>query len=641
MAEFLETMSRSTPTILFAVLFLAVAVAFFIYYWFAVAPRKHSLEWIALSEARARRFSFPVKRHPMTRVDILPLVLITLLYSCTAFYRLGDLESVQSSVTLTEGQSVSFTLSEATDVSQICFYTVIGTGSYTLEYTCDGETWQSVQLEQPYNSLLKWRTVEEETDGGETQAVSITGKIFRLTAHPHTNSAHPDREFLELGELALLDANGDPIPIVYVEEEGAALFDEQALVADYFWTNSSYFDEIYHVRTAQEHLDNVYPYEVSHPPLGKLIIALGISIFGLNPFGWRFMGALFGVLMLPLLYVFLKNLFGRTATAVCGTTLFAAEFMHLTQTRIATIDTYGVFFILASYFFLYRWLTVPPNVKLRRSVPSLFLCGLSFGIGVACKWTVIYAGAGLALLWLLGLIFKGKAWSRGSRPRFAPYLWGTVGLSLLFFVALPAVIYVASYLPYASAAGETTLSGLLKIVWDNQVFMLTYHQGVDTPHPYESRWYQWLVDARPILYFREMDAVPGMKAAFSSFNNPLISWGGLLCVILTAVETFRRKCGRALFILVGYLAQLLPWVFISRITFAYHYFPSILFCVLAISYAMDQMLARRRAGCRLAVYGFTGCAVLLYAAFYPVLIGLYVPTWYTYNFLRWLPSWPI
>ena len=70
-------------------------------------------------------------------------------------------------------------------------------------------------------------------------------------------------------------------------------------------------------------------------------MGVGIRLFGMTPFGWRFMGTLFGVGMLPLLYVFLKNLFGRTSIATCGTVLLAADFMHLTQTRLATIDTYA------------------------------------------------------------------------------------------------------------------------------------------------------------------------------------------------------------------------------------------------------------------------------------------------------------
>ena len=640
MEVILDALNSLTPTVLFAVLFAGVGIAFFIYYWYAIAPRKGTLEWIAMSENRPTRITFTVKRHPMERGDIVPILLITLLYACTAFFRLGNVENIQSTVTLTEGQSISFALSESSDIEEIRYYTIIGTGSYTLEYTADGTNWDSVALKQPYNSLLKWRTAETDVDG-ETTTVSVTGKIFKLTAHPDSNEKHPSREFLELGELVLFDGDGDQIPVLYVDDDGVALFDEQDLVEEYFWTNSSYFDEIYHPRTAKEHLDNVYPYEVSHPPLGKLIIALGVQLFGMTPFGWRFMGTLFGVLMIPILYIFLKNMFGRIAVSVCGTILFASEFMHLTQTRIATIDTYGVFFILAMYYFMYRWLTIPPNVKLRKSIPSLFLCGLMFGIGVACKWTVIYGGIGLALLWLIGLILKHREWARFERPRFAPFLWGTIGLSIAFFVLIPAVIYIASYIPYALADGKTTFMELLETMWDNQVFMLTYHQGVTSTHPYESRWYQWIIDARPILYFREMTNVPGMKAAFSSFNNPLISWTGLLCIILTAIEIFRRKSSKALFIFIAYLSQLAPWFFIGRTTFAYHYFPSILFCVFAIAYAMDQILARRRKHSRLAVYGFTGCAVALYAAFYPVLIGLYVPTWYTHNILRWLPSWPV
>ena len=42
-----------------------------------------------------------------------------------------------------------------------------------------------------------------------------------------------------------------------------------------------------------------------------------------------------------------------------------------------------------------------------------------------------------------------------------------------------------------------------------------------------------------------------------------------------------------------------------------------------------------------AVYGVTGGAVVLYAMFYPVLVGLQIPEWYAACFLRWFPSWPL
>ena len=90
---------------------------------------------------------------------------------------------------------------------------------------------------------------------------------------------------------------------------------------------------------------------------------------------------------------------------------------------------------------------------------------------------------------------------------------------------------------------------------------------------------------------------------------------------------------------MGWLSQLVPWMFIGRTTFEYHYFPSTLFLVLAISLLFDGLMERSRRW-KNGVYGLTVLAVGLYAAFYPVLIGLMVPTWYTSDLLKWFPSWP-
>ena len=189
---------------------------------------------------------------------------------------------------------------------------------------------------------------------------------------------------------------------------------------------------------------------------------------------------------------------------MCGTTLFAFEFMHFTQTRIATIDTYGVLFILLS-FLVDVALDLGPLCPYVKEKPGwiLFLCGLSFGLGCACKWTVLYAGVGLAALWLLRVIMKYRA---VGLEHYGKELLGTIGLSVVFFLVIPAIIYCLSYIPYGLALGYQLPSMLTdknyyKIIWDNQVYMLTYHSGVDQSHPYSSRWCQWLFDVRPILYY--------------------------------------------------------------------------------------------------------------------------------------------
>ena len=177
-------------------------------------------------------------------------------------------------------------------------------------YWADAEGYSpSYALPQKYNDLFKWLEIEPENPQ--------TVRYLRLTGKA-------DKGLLALGALALYSAVGEsrdplgrlnvsPAPLsarngtdlTGITVSGAdALFDEQDTVpAQSTWYNSAYFDEIYHARTALEHLEGVYPYEVSHPPLGKLIIGLGIRVFGMTPFGWRFMGTLFGVCMLPILYV--------------------------------------------------------------------------------------------------------------------------------------------------------------------------------------------------------------------------------------------------------------------------------------------------------------------------------------------------
>lgn len=766
--------------ILFAIVALAGVLAFFGYYYAVTNPRKNTLDWVALQEQK-KPLTLACRRHPMKKKDALAALIITVVYAATAFFQLGSLSAPQTFADFAGNKSLTIEISgEPVYVAGLRYYCGLGTGieardktnsAYNVEVSKDGREWltlwqrhedegdpakitgyywaqaqdyePSYALTQTYSQLLKWQDVETSNP----QRV----RYLRLTGRTRS-------EVMRLGKLILLDDQGEPVGFDYtvtqadegLETAAAGLFAPDASVPEEpDWYNSAYFDEIYHARTAQEHIEGLEPYEWTHPPLGKLIIGLGIRMFGLNPFGWRFMGTLFGVLMLPILYIFLKNLFGKTPVAVCGTALFAADFMHLTQTRIATIDTYGVFFVLTSYFFFYRWLSASATPRRRRERPgegylSLALSGVFFGLGCASKWTVIYAGAGLAVLYVIHLILRFRAWQpeKGGPRRWA-WLLKTLGVSVLAFLIIPGIIYTLAYWPYAAARGVTvslssvfrgfgeslpvffqnvwgkltqgamfqakaipadTLSGIMvKNQWD----MFNYHQGIHSTHAFSSQWYQWLVDARPILYFSKSPAAGSIRS-FASFNNPLISWAGLGAILVCMARCFRRlwaklaalgvlgigcaglyylrgrvengdfdpdlgshallaqglltvvfllvflvgaalvcwadqdrQSGKALFISLGFLAQFLPWVLVNRTTYAYHYFPSMLFLVLAICCLFDDLLESPRAKWRWPVYGLTGGAVGLYALYYPVLIGLTVPAWYAQGILRWFPTWPI
>ena len=555
----------------------------------------------------------PCRKKSFGRRDALVLSGIVLVYSLVAFTILGDTEAPQSFYHFRPGEEVILDLGEEKTVGSITGYMGLNTGKYTIESSVDGASWrQASVLEQGTASLFKWEKPEFTVD---TEA-AVRYIRFRASAD------------LYLGEVAVRDENG----ILLTPVDGPAeLFDEQELVPDYpYYLNSSYFDEIYHARTALEHIEGIYPYEVSHPPLGKLIIALGIKLFGMTPFGWRFSGTLFGVLMLPVLYVFLKRMFGSIAVPACGTAIFAFDFMHFTQTRIATIDTYGVFFMLLMYLFMYLYVS---GGKLKH----LALSGVFFGIGAACKWTCIYAGAGLAVIWLIYRI---------ERLKEGEGVWALLKNCLfcvVFFVLIPCIIYYLSYFAYGTALGMSAPEMFFdkryaKVVLDNQEFMFTYHRGVHSEHPYSSRWYMWLLDIRPILYYQQ-SFTDGTRSSFGAFVNPALCWSGLVAVFGLLYLAIWRRDKLSGFIVIAYLAQLVPWMVIGRVTFEYHYFQSSVFLVFALC-RVFSLMRENTEHWRLSVYGFTGLCLALFVMFYPVLSGLPVNSTLATHLLKWLPTWP-
>ncbi len=557
------------------------------------------------------------------------IIVISALYALTSLLNLGSLNSPQSFCRFGGwGEYAQAELTEPEAIGSAALFTGIHTGSYFLQISSDGENWEDVAtVEQSYAELFRWKRVElYEYADSET-------RFFRIIADSK----------LWLGEVMLYDLDGRPIDSVSCSGGSAPLFDEPGTVPEKSsYLNSSYFDEIYHVRTAYEHMEAQEPYEISHPPLGKLIIAIGISIFGLNPFGWRFMGTFVGILMLPLIYILVKRMFGGRAVPAAVSFLMATDFMHFAQTRIATIDSYSVFFILLMYLFMYVYLQ--SDRKGRGWMLPLGLSGLSFGLGAASKWTCIYAGAGLALLWLFDRIeryFDGR--KKGGVEEYKRETLNNVLFCLGSFVLVPCIVYYLSYWCYGTARGMSGISMLfsreyLDIVLENQKYMLSYHSGVNATHPYSSRWWQWLLNLRPILYYLDY-GYDGTKSTIGAMMNPLVCWAGLGAMTVMAKLWIKDRDKTARFIFLGYLAQLLPWVFVSRITFAYHYFPASVFLLLALGHILDG-IRRNNPAWKRSFISLCAVSLVLFAAFYPVLSGADVSREFADQFLGWFDSWP-
>lgn len=574
---------------------------------------------------------------PLKRCDTFCMLAVTVLYSCIALYDLGDRVAPVSSCELTRGQTIELDFDGRIPASLHYYLAPWHDRTFLLEEKHPEDTLWTDCGQLTLDNVFTWQELP----------LALDSSRLRLTLLDESSS---------LLELVFIDYDGNILQPVNAEAY-PALFDETDLFPSRSsFRNSMYFDEIYHARTAYEFLKGLPAYENTHPPLGKLFIAAGILLFGMNPFGWRIIGTLFGIAMVPAAYLFARKLTKSTAASALACVLFAFDFMHFTQTRIATIDVYITFFVLLMYFCMYCYASLSfYDTPLKRTLLPLGLCGLCMGLGVACKWTGVYAGLGLAVIFFSVMLQRYREYRyAASRPDgetegishlhilevFRPCALKTVAFCLIAFVAVPTLIYLLSYLPFRDYSED----GLLLRMLHNQETMLQYHSRLTATHPYSSFWYEWPILKRPVWYYSSLVTGSagngGLREGISAFGNPLVWWPGIPAALYMLRLWAKKKDRTAAFLFVGYLAQYLPWFFVTRITFLYHYFPSVIFVVLMLVHSLLQLrrrLTKRGFFLLCALYG--SAAVLLFFLFYPVLSGQPVDAGFVAKWLRWFDSW--
>lgn len=413
--------------------------------------------------------------------------------------------------------------------------------------------------------------------------------------------------------------------------EGSRLFDEASKVPEIVsYRNSTYFDEIYHARTAYELGHRMPVYETTHPPLGKDIIWLGILLFGMTGFGWRVMGALFGAAMVPVFYLLARRLTRSPRMALLGAVLLALDGLRFVQTRVATIDVYATFFILLSAYFMVWYAQTALARGVHHALLPMALCGVAFGLGCASKWTGIYAGAGLAILFFWVLWAR---WRQGM-PSIAHEAVLAVAGGVLFFVAVPLAIYLLSYLPYWLRQPDFSLADW----WNCQLSMYRYHSQLEASHPFESRWYTWPLTLRPVWYYAG-SAAEGLRSTIAAVGNPVVWWGGTAGLTLLAGRQLTGRGDRSgAAVLVLWLVQVLPWLLVSRCTFLYHYFPGFIFALMALVMMLESFQRKNAKAARATSIALAVGAAVCFGLFYPVLSGIAVPAGWV-EWLQWLPTW--
>ncbi len=664
-----------------------------------------------------------------TGKDTAILSVITIIYTVITLLTLGSGKAPQTYWTSSsDDEQVIFDLGNQYEDVEILYFGQVSRHDFTFSDSTDGVHWsEEVWAQMDEGQCWKWQYVTDSYISNSSKReyhrefygsrkyyiVRFRGRYIRLSAQ---------QLGLKLNEILFRTPDGALIQARVLERNGgesesvlysdpAALLDEQdsleglpSVLADEeedlsviqpSWWNSTYFDEIYHARTAYEFLHGTVPYETSHPPLGKVIMSLFVAVFGMTPFGWRFAGALAGILMLPGMYLIGKQLTKRTGIAMFSCLMMALDCLHLTQTQIATIDSFPVLFIIFAYFFMLRFIQTDfMKEKLVSTLMMLGFSGLFMGLSIASKWIGIYAGAGLAVLFFwhcwrtaalgkqaeqmeryisvlqpsccytnenisidceskTGQKSKEQAGEKlreiaaeySSRPVMNRILV-LCAWCVLFFVLVPVMIYLLSYLPYFAYKANriSSLGTYIAEVWNTQIHMFNYHSkpGLGMDHPFYSPWWQWPVIGKP-MYYAAYQYLPADGDVFHSifaFGNPVIWFGAIAALLICIIRALAAGSGlvnpgskicltkpsyydvRYFFIIIGFLAQYLPWVLVPRGTYIYHYFASLPFLMMSIALCFDSESAKYRSVLRAGAVIFTVAAAVFFVLLFPYASGM-------------------
>ena len=577
------------------------------------------------------------------------LIIMTIGYSIIALYHLGSRIAPQTFwQPMLAGETIILDFGEVKNFQSIRYFGGIGDGKYLFELSRDNQFWQE-KLNLNFHGVFDIYVWKDAPLEGEGRFIRITvlqpaGRMYEIGFYgPDSKEIIPVKNIIQNSTPAFLEGNAQRIA------------DEPHTIPELpSFLNGMYFDEIYFARTAYEHLHRMEPYDSVQPFLGKILLSIGIAIFGMNPFGWRIIGTFFGIAMIPLIYCFGLQLFKKPSYAFIGAFLLTFDFMHFSHSRIATIEVYMVFFILCSYYcMLLFYQRSFYEYPLKKLLIPLFFSGLFYGCASASKLNGVFSGGGLAFIFFTTILrnyqihLKIKKDSKNlanqeaspaiqkSRMIFPYYTKKIILWCLLFFIIIPLTVYALSFIPLLLVPNRGhSVHDLIQY----QINMYNYHRNLKATHGYSSPWWQWPLLIRPIWMYQGQGLPDGKISCISSMGNPAIWWPGTLALMVCFIIWLKKRDTTLFFILAGFLSQYLPWAIIPRLTFIYHYFASVPFVIFAIVYLIREFLEKYQ-GSKYFIYAYLIIVVVLFVMFYPVISGMVVDRAYVARFLRWLPSW--
>jgi len=447
--------------------------------------------------------------------------------------------------------------------------------------------------------------------------------------------------------------------------------------------NETVFDEVHFGKFVSGYYTREYFFDI-HPPLGKLMIAGFAKLFDFEPgFAFaeignkfpdkqylilRFLPNLAGSLLPLVIYLLLVEMGISRTASFFGGLFIVFENALLTQSHYILLDSFLLLFGFLALLFYFRH----TRYKIH-DTKYLILFGLFSGLALSVKWTGLGFLA-LPLLFEFIKIIRAREFRSFFTVLFPPL---AIALAVYFIIFSSHLIILNKSGPgdaFMSIGFQKTLAGskyadneakpsnLLQKFTELNTEMYKANQRLDATHPYSSQWYEWPFMTRSIYYWVNPVRSPicilyigrclwhltsnGVNgdARIYLIGNPVIWWLSTAAVVyfvfsfsylVFKIQDIRYKIQDTIpvFLLAGYVINILPFTGVKRVMFLYHYFTAYIFAIMILVWLISQNKNSEKIFRVLLIF-----TVISFTFFAPLSYGLELSP-KAYKIRVWLDSW--
>lgn len=567
----------------------------------------------------------------LDKKDKIILTGLMLIYGCLSFINLGQTDTYGSWNGDYQGKYFDINFKVPTQISNIYYYMGMGKGNLAISYS-GAYTQGNLVLANDYYrgdyAWYKWLNV----------TLPDNAEVSKL--HVYVNT--PDG--IELKQLALFDKDKRLITNFTLSSQSnleqsnlESLFSNTPPKNLHNFLSGMFLDEVFYGQTAYQYLHGITPYAWAHPQLALLIIAVGVWLFGMSPFGWRFFPNISGIMLIGVVYVFAKRVFEDRRAAIIASLLIMFDFMHFTFTRTASIDSIKTLFIAFEYYFLYDYFIKRKEFANNPLIAwrSLLWCGIFFGLAISTKWDALFSVFAILPTLVYAELIK-------NRPTIEYPLTKIISWQSIILIVIPISIYCLCYIPFylisAKNGDAYANNSFLSFILKYQQQMLEFHtkgkEGIT--HPYLSPWWSWPLNMKPDPVWSHQEAGSPLSSSIIMMGNPIFWWALFPALVIAIKQIISARNPKIVFLVLALLSLWLPWSLMGHYTFIYYFYSVTPILALLVTNMLVLALAN---DAKLGVYFYLAIIIGLFIAFYPGISGMEFDRAYVTGHLSWFSTW--